>query len=37
MTVGVGGGYLLVSELLRVWFAAVGFLAAAGLACELCS
>lgn len=36
-SVGDGGGYLLVSKLLRVWFATVGFLAAAALVCELCS
>lgn len=31
-----GGGYLLVPELPGVWFAAVGFLAAVALVCELC-
>lgn len=31
------GGYLLVPELPRVWFATVGFLAAAAPVCELYS
>lgn len=32
-----GGDYPLVSELLGVWFATVGFLATTDLVCELCS